>query len=152
MTAGCVGVVRAEDLLGLALAIRFPDVFDVDDGEHDAFGIAEGDVVARLELLGELLGDIERDRHRPERAVGESHLAADRFVVGLAHEAGERREAAVAEHLEVAELARREIPGGPVARSGFGRGHLVAVEDEINEFPTVWRDEVVISRRCIQSG
>ena len=40
--------------------------------------------VARLELLGELLGDVERDRHRPERAVGEPHLVADRFVVGLA--------------------------------------------------------------------
>ena len=69
--------------LASLLAIRFPDVFDVDDGEHDAFGIAEGDVVALLELLGELLGDVERDRHRPERAVGESHLVADGFVVGL---------------------------------------------------------------------
>ena len=79
-------------------------------------------VVARLELLGEFLGDVERDRHRPERAVGEAHLVADRFVVGLAHEAGQRREAAVAEQLEVAELARREIPGGPIARLGFDFG------------------------------
>ena len=74
-----------------------PDVFDVDHGEHHAFGIAERDVAIRLELVGELLGHVERDRHRPERAVGEPHLGADRFVVGLSHEARERREAAVAE-------------------------------------------------------
>ena len=43
---GRVGGARgAEDLLGFPLAIRFPDVFDFDDGEHDAFGIAEGDRV-----------------------------------------------------------------------------------------------------------
>ena len=74
-----------------------PDVLDVDHGEHHALGIAERDLIARLELVGELLGDVERDRHRPERAVREPHLVADRFVVGLAHEAGERREAAVAQ-------------------------------------------------------
>ena len=108
--------------LGFGLAIGLPDVFDFDHGEHHAFGIAEGDLVALLELVGEFLGDVERDRHRPERAVGEPHLVADRFVVGLAHEAGERREAAVAEQLEVAELARREVPGGPIARLRFDFG------------------------------
>ena len=140
-------LVRAEDGFAFGLAIGLPDVFDVEDGEHDAFGIAQGDLgAARLELLGEFLGDVERDRHRPENAVGQSHLAADAFVVGFVHEAGERREAAVAEHLEVADLARREVPGGPIARFGFGVGRLFAVEDEVNEFAAVRRDEMAGSR------
>ena len=104
----------------------------------------------RLELLGELLRDVERDRHRPERAIGEAHLAADGFVVGLVHEAGERREAAVAEHLEVAELARREIPGGPIAGLGFDFGGVFGLEKQVNEFPTVWWDEMAGFLRSIQ--
>ena len=38
------GVVRAEDGLAFGLAIGLPDVLDVEDGEHDAFGIAQGDL------------------------------------------------------------------------------------------------------------
>ena len=37
------------------------------------------------------------------------------------------------EHLEVADLARGEIPGRQIARFGFGLGGLVAVEDEVDE-------------------
>ena len=36
---------------------------------------------AGCELCGELLGDVERDRHRPERAVGEAHVARTPLVV-----------------------------------------------------------------------
>ena len=110
------------------------------DGEHDAFGIAESNVVALLELLGEFLGDVERDRHRPERAVGEAHLVADGFVVGFAHEAGERREAAVAEHLEVAELARGEIPGGPIAGLFFDFVGAAGGDLKVDEFAAVRGD------------
>ena len=121
-------------------AIGLPHVFDVEHGEHDAFGIAEGDLVLPgLELLGELLGDVERDRHRPERAVVELHVAADALVVGLVHEAGERREAAVAEHLEVADLARREVPGGAIARLRLWFGGLFRADDQVDELTAVGR-------------
>ena len=69
-----------------------------------------------FELARRSLGDVERDRHRPERAVGEPHVGDDPVVVRLGHEAVERREAAVHQQLEVAELARREVPGRKVAR------------------------------------
>src|SRR4029077_2468324 len=42
------GVLGPEYLLGFLLAIRLPDVFRVNDGEHNAFGIAKGDVRAGL--------------------------------------------------------------------------------------------------------
>ena len=117
----CAGAV--EDGFAFRLAVGLPDVFDVQDGDHDAFGIAQGDLAAAgLEGFGEGLGDIERDRHRPEKAAGELHVAAHAFVIGLVHEACERREAAVEEQLEVANLARREIPRREIARLGFGRG------------------------------
>jgi len=112
----------AEDPLGLALAICLPDILDVDHGQHDALGIAERDFAARLELFGKLFRDIERDRDRPERAVREPHLAANRLIIGLAQKAGERREAAVREQLQVAQLPRREVPRRPVARLPFDLG------------------------------
>ena len=45
--------VRAEDGLAFGLAVGLPDLFDVEDGEHDAFGIAQGDRAARLTVVGE---------------------------------------------------------------------------------------------------
>ena len=126
-------VVGAEDGLRFGLAVGSPDVFDVDHGEHHALGVAQRDLVALLELVGEFLGDVERDRHRPERAVLEPHLVADRVVVGLAHEAGERREAAVAQELEVAQLPRREVPGGPVARLRLDFGGAFGRDGQIDE-------------------
>ena len=94
--AGMGGARGLEDGFAFGLAIGLPDVFDVQDGDHDALGVAQRDLGATgLEVLGEGLRDIEGDRHRPEQAAAQSHLAADAFVIGLVHEAGERREAAV---------------------------------------------------------
>ena len=110
---------RAENGFGFRRAVGLPDVFDVQDGEHDAFGIAQGDFAAAgLELLREFFGDVERDRHRPENAAGQPHVAADAFVVGLVHEAGERREAAAQQQFEVADLARRSGPRTATRASG----------------------------------
>ncbi len=114
-----------ENALGLALAVGFPNVLNMEDSEHDAFRIAEGDVGAGLQFVGKFLGDVERDGHRPERTVGEAHFVADGFVVGFLHEAGEGREAAVREELQVADLSRREVPGGPIAGLGLDFGGAV---------------------------
>ena len=94
-------------------------------------------VVARLDLLGELLGDVERDRHRPERAVGEAHLVADGFVVGFLHEAGERREAAVAEHLEVAESGVVRSQEGRSRARVFSARRAGLIEIQILQLPSV---------------
>ena len=69
-------------------------------------------------------------------------LVHDAVVVGLGQEALQRGEAAVHQQLEVADLPRRQVPGRKVARGGFGIGGLFAIEDQVNEFPTVWWDEM----------
>jgi hypothetical protein len=64
-------------------------------------------------------------------------------VVGAAEEAGERGEGAGEQQLEVALLARRQVPGGPVARGGlelrrpFGRG------EQVEQTAAVRLDQVV---------
>ena len=145
-------VARAvEDGFSFGLAIGLPDVLDMQDGDHDAFAVAQGDLAAAgLEGFGKGFGNVERDRHRPEEAAGQFHVAANAFVIGFVHEAGEGREPAVQEHLEVADLARGEIPGREVARFGFGRGGGVAIEDEVDELAAVGRDEMAVCGRCFQ--
>lgn len=147
-----MGVARAvEDGFAFGLAIGLPDVLDVQDGDHDALGIAQGDFGgAGLKGFGKGFADVERDRYRPEDAVAQAHVAANTLVISFVHETSERREAAVEEHLEVADLARGEIPGREIARGGFGFGGLFATEDEVDKFAAVRRDEMV-SKRCIQS-
>ena len=93
--AGVLGVRGPEDLLGLGLAVGLPDVLDVEDGQHDALGIAQGELAPGSSVGGELLVDVEHDRHRPQRAVGEAHVLADALVVGLGEEPGQRGEPAV---------------------------------------------------------
>ena len=56
----------SEDTLGFRRVIGLPHIFDVQDGEHHAFAIAQRHfAAARLQRLGELLRDVERDGHRP---------------------------------------------------------------------------------------
>ena len=134
---------RAEDGLGLGLPIGPPDILDLQRRQHDAFGVAQRQAGAGCERRGQRLGDVQRDRHRPQRAVGETHLRAHALVVAARHEAGERREAPVEQELQVAQLARREVVGRPVARFGPERGGPVLVHDQVHERSAVRRDEVV---------
>ena len=59
------------------------------------------------------------------------------LVVGPAHEALERREAAVHQQLEVAELALGQVPGLAAAGAALGRLGGVVVEIEIAQRPAV---------------
>lgn len=58
-----------------------------------------------------LLVDVERDRHRLQIAVGQTHAVAHRLVVRPVHEALQWREGARQQHFEIAELTRAQIPG-----------------------------------------
>src|SRR5581483_7680248 len=71
------------------------------------------------------------------------HLAADALVVGLAEERAQRREGAVHEQLEVADLAGREVPRGPVGGGGLQLGGPLGVDDEVDERAAVGGDEVI---------
>ena len=87
-----MGDARAvENGFSFGLTIGLPDVFNVQNGDHDALGIAQGDLgAAGVQGLGEGFRNIEGDRHRPKKAAAQSHIAADAFVIGPVHETGER--------------------------------------------------------------
>ena len=84
----------SEHRLGLGLLVRRPHVRDGHYGQHHALGVAERQAVAGLQAVGDLLGDVEHDRHRPQRAVRQAHVATDAVVVGLPEEALKRGERA----------------------------------------------------------
>lgn len=78
---GMLGVRCSEYRLGLFLLIRFPYIGDFHYGHHHSLDIAKGYRVADRTGVGKLLTSIERNRLRPERAVGEAHIGANRVVI-----------------------------------------------------------------------
>ena len=108
-------VVGAVDALRLARLVGRPLVGDREDREDHALGVAQRHVLAGLHALGELCRDVEGDRDRPERAVLKPHPLHHAVVIGLGHEALERRETAVHQQLQIADLPRRQVPGRQVA-------------------------------------
>jgi hypothetical protein len=83
---------------GLALVFFVDRVFfgHVHRGNGRAcFFVVKSNVVAHLDAL--VIGG-DRDRDRPERAVGHGVLVANALPVRLGHEAGERRESPDSHH------------------------------------------------------
>ena len=82
-------------------------------------------------VLGELPADVERDRDRPQRAVGEPHARAHRLVVRLPEKALERREAAArAAASDRTAGAARGPATGALAASPLPRRRLLARQIE----------------------
>ena len=81
-------------------------------------GIDQRDLVARADRVDERQVRRQRDRDRPEEAARRLHAVAHALPVGVRHEALERREAADAEHDDVALLARAD--GELRQRGGLG--------------------------------
>ncbi|OIQ66300.1 hypothetical protein GALL_521330 [mine drainage metagenome] len=112
LACGVVQVVhrRMGDVIGtkhfvrLKILVGHPFVADRQDGKDDAFGIAQRDVLTRLDAFGECLGHIKGDRHWPDLARGEVHVIDDRVVVRLGQETLQRVEATVHQKLKVADL------------------------------------------------
>ena len=141
--AGVVRVLRPEHRLRFDLPIRLPHGLDVQNGQHHPLGIPQGQLLALPYALRDLRGDVEHDRHGPERPVGETHVFQDGLVVALAEEAGKRGEPAVHEQLEITELARGQVPGRPFDRLGLELRLAGVVNDEVDKRAAVRRDEVV---------
>ena len=132
-----------ENGLGFGGAIGLPDVTDIEDSEHHAFGIAQRNFArAGRQLFGELFGHVERDRHRPEGAIGEAHVGADAFIILAVHETAQRRESAVHQQFQVAQLASRQIPRGPIFRMAFQFGGVIGRHLQLDEFAPVRGDKV----------
>jgi len=132
-----------EDRFTFGLTVGLPDILHVENSDHDALGIAESDLAATgFEGFGEGFSDVERDWHRPEETAGQLHVAANALVFGLIHETGQRREAAVEKHFQVADLARCQIPGREIARFGLRLSGGLAVEDQVDKFATMRLNEM----------
>ena len=58
------------------------DVHHGQDGGTFHVRVAQGDVLARLDLLGKRVGNVQRDRHRPEHTTRQTHVVNDAFVLG----------------------------------------------------------------------
>ena len=91
-----VGIgVGAVDGLRLAPFVGAPDVADGQQGVGKAFGILQGQALARGETLGERVGHVEGDGDRPEQARFQAHGIEDGVVVGTAEESSQQGETAV---------------------------------------------------------
>ena len=88
------GVSRSEDQSSFGVAVLLPDIFDVKHRETAPFRLPKSHARSGFKRIGELFGDVERDRQRPQRPIGEAHVVADRFVVVARHESLQRRKGA----------------------------------------------------------
>ncbi len=96
-----LGVEGAVHRLRLRPPVRFPYIFHREGRDHDALGVAQRELRSRLEHFGQLRGHVQGHRYGPQRPAGKPHRIAHRLIVVLAEEAGERRERAVHQHLQV---------------------------------------------------
>jgi hypothetical protein len=137
-----VQAVGAEDRFRFRLAIGLPNLVDAEGGEHDAFRVAEREHRSTPEPDRERFGHVQRDGNGPERPVREPHLRHDSVEIRFAHETCEGGEPPIQEELQIAELAGRQIPRGPVARSRFQFGLPFGRDDEIGEGSSVRIDDM----------
>ena len=125
------GVGRPEH--GRALVLLVDRVFlgDQHGRQHlAAVRIDEREILAGPDGSGERGASRQRDRNRPEQAARGLHPVADSPPVGMRHEAVERREAADAEHDDVAALARGDDQARERGRAPLLRGEGGALEQE----------------------
>jgi len=104
--------------------VRTKDTADIHRRQKHAFGISQRDAPACRHRPRERLADIEHDGYRPERAVRQTHVVADRVVGLLVQEAVQGRVRTVGQQIEIAQLARGQVPGRivsgqPLFRFGF---------------------------------
>ncbi len=127
---GVVG--RAEAVLCLALLVVLVGLLDLEHGDRAAGLVGERDAISGR-------GGVHRkaDGKRPRQTAREVHLLDDPLVVGLAHEALERRERARRDHVQVGELTRGE-------RDDLERADVLGrVAGAVDQRPTVRSDEAV---------
>ena len=105
--------------------------------------VTKGEACSRGEGRRSVTVDVQRDRHRPQRSVGQPHVVDDGVVLLLVEKAGQRREASVGQQFQVAKLAVGQIPGGEVDRCFLEFGGALGVDDEVDEVAAVGRDEIL---------
>ncbi len=112
-------IVSTKHLFGFAGFVRHPVVGHGHGGEDHAFLIAQRDVLPFFKAGGEGFRHVQRDRHRPERAIGQAHVFHHAIVVFLGQEAFQRVETAIHQKLQIADLARGQIPAHQIGGFDF---------------------------------
>ena len=129
-----MGVVGgAVDGTGLFVAFRAPGSGDLHGGDERPLGVAKSERLAFVKVGRERIAHVEGHGDGPQRTTEKAHVAKDALVFGGADESLKRREGAVEQQLEVAELARREAPAprvpGAMARFVAGGAGEVRVPE-----------------------
>ena len=109
-------IVGPKDLGRLIRLVGAPLVADRQDRQDHAFLIAQGDVLTGGDLFGKGFVHVQRDRHRPQRAIGQAHVLHHAVIIRLPHEPLQRVESAVHQKLQVADLPRGQVPRGQIPR------------------------------------
>jgi hypothetical protein len=137
-----VGVVLgAEDVGDLELLVVGVDLLHGDHALEDAVGAIQRAAVADLRGAGRVHG--EQDGDRPDVAVGQRHVPADGFEVGLAHETREGAVATVPDQFEIAGLLGRQVDTGQVGGFSLQRLGLGAGDEAFGELAAVRLDQAV---------
>lgn len=104
-----VVLVASLSVLELKLFVGVLDVFDVEVALGAAVEVEYLDQADLLDFLGLFAGHVELDRQRPEAAVWQSEVLADRLISLLVHEPVEGSEGPGVDHLHVAELSEGRL-------------------------------------------
>src|SRR4029077_7704294 len=72
----------------------------------------------------------------------QSHLAANPLVIGLRHEAAQRRKTSVEEKLKITELSRGEIPGRQSLGLGLDLPPALGINVKVDKLATVGNGRV----------
>ncbi len=80
---GVLVVLAAKHLLCLLHQIRFPDRFDGQHRQCHALAFTQGESVTNAESGSLFAADVQRDRHRPQGAIGQPQVFAHAGVIGF---------------------------------------------------------------------
>ena len=105
------------DEFRLLAPVVLPDVVHREHHQRQPLQVAQNQLRPRFQPVGSFRSDVKRDRNRPQRPGRQAHRLADAVERGPVHEPVERRESAAHQQLQIADLARRQGPGRPLARS-----------------------------------
>ena len=101
---------RTVDTFRFGGLVRRPDIADLERREDDSLEVPKCKLVTALDSLREFLGDVQRDRYRPEHTTRQAHTTHDRIVVGLVQKSVQRRKGAIEQQFDIAKLAFAKIP------------------------------------------
>ena len=103
-------IIRAKDLDRLIRLVRHIFVGNRHHCQNHAFRIAQRNPRPRCHAIRKLFADIQRDRYRPQRALGQVQCFHDRGIISLSQKPCQRVEPAIHQQFQIADLTQRQIP------------------------------------------